>query len=39
MALGAIDFAGGLVIHITAGLSALAAAIVIGQEGHEKRKR
>ncbi len=30
-ALGAIDFAGGLVVHITAGLSALAAAIVIGR--------
>jgi len=28
--LGAIDFAGGTVVHITAGLSALAAAIVIG---------
>jgi Amt family ammonium transporter len=30
-AIGAIDFAGGLVVHITAGLSALAAAIVIGR--------
>jgi len=29
--LGAIDFAGGTAIHITAGLSALAAAIVIGR--------
>lgn len=28
--LGAIDFAGGTVVHITAGVSALAAAIVIG---------
>ena len=28
--LGAIDFAGGTVVHITAGLSALAAAIVVG---------
>ena len=28
--LGAIDFAGGTVVHISAGLSALAAAIVIG---------
>jgi len=33
--LGAIDFAGGLVVHISAGLSALAAAIVIGRrKGH-----
>ncbi len=29
--LGAIDFAGGTVVHITAGLSALAAALVIGR--------
>ncbi|HJX23949.1 MAG TPA: ammonium transporter [Candidatus Bathyarchaeia archaeon] len=29
--LGAIDFAGGTVVHITAGLSALAAALVIGK--------
>jgi Amt family ammonium transporter len=28
--LGAIDFAGGIVVHIAAGLSALAAALVIG---------
>ncbi|MDQ1280353.1 MAG: ammonium transporter, Amt family [Thermoproteota archaeon] len=28
--LGAIDFAGGTVVHVTAGVSALAAAIVIG---------
>jgi Amt family ammonium transporter len=28
--LGAIDFAGGTVVHVSAGLSALAAAIVIG---------
>jgi len=34
-ALGAIDFAGGTVVHIAAGLSALAAAIVIGRrKGH-----
>src|SRR3989344_6048687 len=33
--LGAIDFAGGTVVHIAAGLSALAAAIVIGRrKGH-----
>jgi Amt family ammonium transporter len=30
-ALGAIDFAGGIVVHISAGLSALAAALVIGR--------
>ncbi len=29
--LGAVDFAGGTVVHIAAGLSALAAAIVIGR--------
>jgi Amt family ammonium transporter len=28
--LGAIDFAGGTVVHVTAGVSALAAAIVVG---------
>jgi Amt family ammonium transporter len=32
--LGAIDFAGGTVVHITAGMSALAAAMVIGRR-HE----
>ncbi len=30
-ALGALDFAGGTVVHITAGFSALAAAIVVGR--------
>jgi len=29
--LGALDFAGGLVVHISAGFSALAAAIIIGK--------
>jgi Amt family ammonium transporter len=29
--LGAIDFAGGTVVHITAGVSALAAALVVGE--------
>ena len=29
--LGALDFAGGTVVHITAGVSALAAAIIIGK--------
>jgi Amt family ammonium transporter len=37
-ALGAIDFAGGLVVHITAGLSALAAAIVIGRRKDIEKK-
>ncbi len=30
-AFGAIDFAGGIVVHISAGLSALAAALVVGR--------
>jgi Amt family ammonium transporter len=30
-AFGAIDFAGGLVVHISAGISALAAALIIGR--------
>jgi len=30
-ALGSIDFAGGLVVHISAGVSALAAALVVGR--------
>jgi Amt family ammonium transporter len=35
--LGALDFAGGTVVHITAGLSALAVAMVIGnRKGHGK---
>jgi Amt family ammonium transporter len=29
--LGAIDFAGGIVVHVSAGLSALAAALVLGK--------
>ena len=36
--LGALDFAGGLVVHISSGASALAAAVVIGKRkghGHE----
>ena len=36
--LGAIDFAGGLVVHISSGASALAAALIIGKRkghGHE----
>jgi Amt family ammonium transporter len=33
--LGALDFAGGLVVHISSGVSALAAAIIIGKrKGH-----
>ena len=31
MKLGALDFAGGTVVHITAGASALALAVVLGQ--------
>ena len=34
--LGAIDFAGGTVVHIAAGLSALAAALVIGRRNASK---
>ncbi len=30
-ALGALDFAGGLVVHVSAGVSALAAALVVGR--------
>jgi Amt family ammonium transporter len=30
-ALGVLDFAGGLVVHISAGLSAIAAAVVVGR--------
>jgi Amt family ammonium transporter len=30
-AIGAVDFAGGIVVHIAAGLSALAAALVVGR--------
>jgi Amt family ammonium transporter len=29
--LGSIDFAGGIVVHISAGISALAAALVVGR--------
>ena len=36
--LGAIDFAGGLVVHISAGVSALAAAIVIGRRTDIEKK-
>ncbi|MBI5097869.1 MAG: ammonium transporter [Nitrospirae bacterium] len=35
--LGALDFAGGLVVHISSGVSALAAAIVVGKrKGYSK---
>ena len=38
--IGVVDFAGGLVVHISAGLSALAAAILIGRRrGIEKSDR
>ncbi len=36
--LGALDFAGGLVVHISSGVSALAAALIVGRRkghGHE----
>jgi Amt family ammonium transporter len=33
--LGAIDFAGGIVVHIAAGISALAAALVVGRRKGE----
>lgn len=36
--LGALDFAGGIVVHISSGVSALAAAIIVGKRkghGHE----
>ncbi len=36
--LGAVDFAGGIVIHVTAGFSALAAALVIGRRKIPKNK-
>jgi Amt family ammonium transporter len=36
--LGAVDFAGGIVIHINAGFSALAAALVIGRRKIPKDK-
>ncbi|MFA5172774.1 MAG: ammonium transporter, partial [Sulfuriferula sp.] len=35
--LGALDFAGGTVVHISAGIAALAAAIVIGKRAGLKR--
>jgi len=37
--MGALDFAGGTVVHITAGLSALAAALIIGKRlGYDTEK-
>jgi Amt family ammonium transporter len=36
--LGAVDFAGGIVIHVTAGFSALAAAFVIGRRKEIKNQ-
>lgn len=37
MKLGAIDFAGGTVVHISSGVSALTAAIVLGRRQHYGR--
>jgi Amt family ammonium transporter len=37
--LGAIDFAGGVVVHVAAGLSALAAALVVGRRKDFDRRR
>ena len=37
--LGVIDFAGGLVVHLTAGVSAVAAAIVLGRRSGIDKKR
>ncbi len=34
-AIGAIDFAGGIVVHVAAGISALAAALVVGRRKGE----
>lgn len=36
--LGVVDFAGGIVVHTTAGFSALAAALFIGKRSNLKRK-
>jgi Amt family ammonium transporter len=39
MKLGALDFAGGTVVHLTAGVSALVCALVIGRrDGYPRRK-
>lgn len=37
MKLGAVDFAGGTVVHISSGISALTAAVVIGRRSHYGR--
>jgi ammonium transporter, Amt family len=37
--LGVLDFAGGLVVHISAGLSAVAAALVVGRRKDDDRVR
>lgn len=37
--LGAIDFAGGVVVHVAAGLSALAAALVVGRRKDFEKRR
>ena len=36
--LGALDFAGGTVVHISSGVSALVVALIIGRRAHERRQ-
>jgi len=36
--LGVLDFAGGTVVHITSGSSALAAAIILGKRGNHRKE-
>ena len=36
--LGALDFAGGTVVHISSGVSALVVALMLGRRAHERRQ-
>ena len=36
--LGALDFAGGTVVHISSGVSALVVALIIGRRAHQRRQ-